>query len=135
MLSVRYIKMLFVLCLLLSVWVFIASCHSSPKAKLANADKDTVAFIQLPAPQPVTEAERTRINKASELWYDTVLKQRGFNGGMIVAKSGNIIFEKYTGTGHLPGTDSITQNTPMHVASVSKTFTAMAVLYNILKSR
>ncbi len=128
MLSVRYIKISFVLCLLLSVWFFITSCNSSPKTNLANAEKDTVALIQLPAPQPVSEAERTRINKASELWYDTVLKQRGFNGGMIVAKSGNIIFEKYTGTGHLPGSDTITANTPMHIASISKTFTAMAVL-------
>jgi CubicO group peptidase (beta-lactamase class C family) len=47
---------------------------------------------------------------------------------MIVAKNGSIVFEKYVGTGHLNGTDTITANTPTHIASVSKTFTAMAVL-------
>lgn len=49
-------------------------------------------------------------------------------GGMIVAKDGNVIFEQYRGTGHLPGNDTITQNSSMHIASISKTFTAMAVL-------
>jgi CubicO group peptidase (beta-lactamase class C family) len=53
---------------------------------------------------------------------------KGFNGGILVAKNGNVVFEKYTGTGHLPGTDLITANTPLHIASVTKTFTAMAIL-------
>lgn len=45
-----------------------------------------------------------------------------------MAKNGNIVFEKYSGTAHIPGSDVITAYTPMHIASVSKTFTAMAVL-------
>ncbi|MBK8610851.1 MAG: beta-lactamase family protein [Chitinophagaceae bacterium] len=68
------------------------------------------------------------IKKVCQIWYDTVLKPKSFNGGMIVAKEGNIIFEKYSGTGHLHGNDTITQNTALHIASASKTFTAMAML-------
>ncbi len=45
-----------------------------------------------------------------------------------MSKNGNIIFEAYKGTAHLRGTDTINANTPFHIASVSKTFTAMAVL-------
>ena len=45
-----------------------------------------------------------------------------------MAKKGNIVFEDYMGTGHLNSTDTVTANTSFHIASVSKTFTAMAVL-------
>jgi CubicO group peptidase (beta-lactamase class C family) len=85
-------------------------------------------LIELPKPVAVSSAERVRIQSACRLWYDTVLALKGFNGGIIIAKDGNIIFEKYSGTAHLPGNDTITANTPMHIASISKTVTAMAVL-------
>jgi CubicO group peptidase (beta-lactamase class C family) len=47
---------------------------------------------------------------------------------MLVAKNGHIVFETYNGFAHLNGNDSITANTPMHIASISKTFTAMCIL-------
>jgi CubicO group peptidase (beta-lactamase class C family) len=45
-----------------------------------------------------------------------------FNGGIIVAKKGNVVFESYNGTGHLNAKDTVTATTPFHIASVSKTF-------------
>lgn len=76
----------------------------------------------------MSKAEIEKLNRSCETWFDTVLKPKGFNGGILVAKDGNIVFEKYMGTVHLPGTDTITENTALQIASVSKTFTAMAVL-------
>lgn len=93
-----------------------------------KSSKDSLQIIQLPQLASVSAAEVVRIQNACRLWYDTVLFPKGFNGGIIVAKDGNIIFEKYNGTVCLPGKDSIAANTSMHIASVSKTFTAMAVL-------
>jgi len=93
-----------------------------------KSDNDSLQIIDLPQLVSVSAAEVSRIQHSCRLWYDTVLLQKGFNGGIIVAKDGNIIFEKYSGTGHLPGTDTITANSAMHIASVTKTFTAMAVL-------
>ena len=110
------------------VVITIFSCQSTSQKAITNGEKDSTAIIKLPKPQPLSKAEEERLNKACELWYDSALLLKGFNGGMIVAKNGNIVFEKYTGTVHLPGTDFITANTPLHIASVSKTFTAMAVL-------
>ena len=52
----------------------------------------------------------------------------GFNGGILVAKGGQVIFEKYRGYQNLDSQVAIQANTPMHIASVSKTFTAMAIL-------
>ena len=108
--------------------VLLISCNSVSNTKNDKIKTDTIALIDLPKAGSVSAIEAQRVKSASQLWYDTVLKASGFNGGMIVAENGNILFEAYNGTGHLPGTDSITQNTPLHVASVSKTFTAMAVL-------
>ncbi len=106
--------------------LLLSSCSGNSTEK--SVAKDDLPLITLPTPSPVSDAEFTRIKNACTAWYDSVLRQKGFNGGIIVAKKGNIVFERYSGTGHLPGTDSINENTPLHIASTSKTFTAMAVL-------
>ena len=106
----------------------IVSCSHTAGSKEKVTKRDSIALINLPLPKPVPGTEYTRIKKACEQWYDSILKPGNFNGGILVAKNGNIIFERYTGTGHLGHTDTITANTPTHIASVSKTFTAMAVL-------
>jgi CubicO group peptidase (beta-lactamase class C family) len=107
----------------------IASCQSSAKKNMAEIAKgNDSSIIELRKPEPLAKAEYDRLNKACQHWYDSALMLRGFNGGILVAKNGNIVFEKYNGTGHLPGNDFITAGTPLQIASVSKTFTAMAVL-------
>lgn len=106
-------------CLLLS------SCGSTTIKK--DTVKDSVSIYALPAPKPLAEAEARRLHDGCETWYESKLKRTGFNGGIVVAKNGNIIFEDYNGTGHLNDNDTINANTPFHIASVSKTFTAMAV--------
>lgn len=111
---------------LASIMIIFSACQSSGSGK--DTPTDSLTHYTLPAPQPVSKATTERIRNACAAWYDTALKQKGFNGGMIVARNGNIIFEKYEGTIHLPGKDTITANTPMQIASTSKTFTAMAVL-------
>ncbi|MFT3681065.1 MAG: serine hydrolase domain-containing protein [Ferruginibacter sp.] len=103
----------------------LAGCGSANGDK--NAKKDSVA-IDLPAPGALSKEEVQRLHNGCGAWYDSSLKNRGFNGGIVVAKKGNIVFEDYHGTAHLNGKDTITENTPFHIASVSKTFTAMAVL-------
>ena len=103
------------------------SCKSSSQPKDLKTGKDSLV-INLPAAGSVTLAEATRIRAACEQWYDTTLKPGNFNGGILVAEHGEIIYEKYCGSGHLGRKDTITANTPTHIASVSKTFTAMAVL-------
>lgn len=111
--------------LLWILWMF-SSCNTADKKAKKN-EKDTIALIKLPDPVPIPAAETGRLLNACQAWYDSVLLPRGFNGGLLVAKDGNIIFEKYKGTAHIPGNDLITDTTPMHIASISKTFTAMAV--------
>jgi CubicO group peptidase (beta-lactamase class C family) len=117
---------LYVCSLLCSVICLLISCNNGSGKQKSTTDSTAASII--PGPTPVSPQETERIKTACERWYDSVLKQKGFNGGILVAKNGNIIFERYNGTGHLPGTDSITANTALHIASTSKTFTAMAIL-------
>jgi CubicO group peptidase (beta-lactamase class C family) len=54
---------------------------------------------------------------------------RGFNGQILIAKNGTVIYEKTVGFADMRTKDSLNSNTPMHIASISKTFTGMAVLH------
>ena len=61
-------------------------------------------------------------------YFDARLLHKGFNGGILVAKNGVIVYEDYQGFRDLRLKDSLTPETPMHIASASKTFTGMAIL-------
>ncbi|MEP6676534.1 MAG: serine hydrolase domain-containing protein [Ferruginibacter sp.] len=104
------------------------SCSQKNREQTATNADSTLHLIKLPEPAAIPKATAEHITQLCQAYYDSALKPKGFNGGIIVAKGGNILFEKYTGTGHIPGNDLINANTPFQVASVSKTFTAMAVL-------
>jgi CubicO group peptidase (beta-lactamase class C family) len=113
--------------ILLFYAIFNTGCNPSHTVdKIPGSD--SVQTITLPLPGKISSAEAERIRHACQAWYDSVLMQKGFNGGMLVAKEGNILFEKYSGAGHLQGKDTITENSSLQIASISKTFTAMAVL-------
>lgn len=74
------------------------------------------------------ESEKEKYRKLLQPYYDS-LKRTGFSGGIIVAKKGDIILEDYTGYFDWKQKIPIESNTPLHVASVSKTFTAIAMLH------
>ena len=61
-------------------------------------------------------------------YYKNVWENGDLWGGFLVAKGKTIIYEKYRGYGEENNQMPIENNTPLHVASVSKTLTAMAIL-------
>lgn len=105
--------------------LIISSCSNSTKSD--QVSKNTT-YIKLPVPAAIDDAQKQKINNACQLWYDSVLKNSNFNGGILVAKNGHVVFEKYKGIRDAGTSDSISQNTPLHIASVTKTFTAMGIL-------
>ena len=82
--------------------MFCCSGCKQAESKKAINDRDSIALIGLPDRVKITASEASRIKQGCQAWYDSVLSAKGFNGGMIVAKDGNIVFEKYSGTGHIP---------------------------------
>lgn len=79
-------------------------------------------------PSALSKAEMEKYYNAAEAFYHDVLEKSRFSGEFLVAKKGEIIFEKYAGYAHMDQKDSINETSALHLASVSKTFTGMAIL-------
>ena len=100
------------------------------RVKENNPDKPLSQQPSLTTKSSLTPEELRHYRTAVEKFYDSTFNQRHrFNGGFLVAKNGEIVFERYTGYKNPRAkTDSITSSTPFHLASISKPITAMAVL-------
>lgn len=96
--------------------------------------QDSASFYP-PTPHEISKEEFRQLYRNVQSFYDSTFPGNSFNGAFLVAKKGNIIFERYAGTAHLKSNDTIQSNTPFHIASTSKTFTAMAVLYLVQKKQ
>ncbi|WP_185207799.1 serine hydrolase domain-containing protein [Chryseobacterium sp. C3] len=121
--------------LILSAFLFLFSC----KKKSENQDSVAENTTNLPnygnvdVNKVFTPAENQVANKASlanyiNSYYQKVWENGDLSGGILVAKGDNIIYENYRGFAREGNQNPIDKNTPLHVASVSKTLTAMAML-------
>jgi len=81
-----------------------------------------------PTPSQIDKQEFRQYHRVLSSFFDSVLIRRGFNGSILVAKDGAVIYEKYVGYTDLRKKDSLTPVTPLHIASSGKTLTAMALL-------
>ncbi|MEZ7497759.1 serine hydrolase domain-containing protein [Flavobacterium sp. Arc3] len=61
-------------------------------------------------------------------FYNKNWPHNSLNGGFLVAKNGQIIFEKYEGLANNKTKEAMSSTTALHIASVSKVITATAVL-------
>ncbi len=113
--------------LLISTLLFLCACFDKRKDKqpvIAVTPIDSTSKTE-----KLTPAEFAAYQRAVQQFYDSAFRKGRFNGSILVAKNGEIIFEEYNGYRHpRVKKDSITPNTSFHLASVSKTFTAMAAL-------
>lgn len=101
------------------------SCNYTAEKK--STDEDSLLFYPS-TPKEIAKDKFRYYYRAIQSFYDSYLSRSGFSGGILVAKEGAIIFERYTGFTNIQSSDSITANSSLHIASTSKTFTAMAIL-------
>ena len=80
-------------------------------------------------PKALSQEEFQYYSNVVKNHFEASLLNRGFNGQILIAKNGTVVFEKAVGFADMRTKDSLSENTPMHIASVSKTFTSMAVLH------
>lgn len=121
--------MKFITCIFLyslSLFVF-TSCNSGSAEKHEKSPKDSVA-LKAPFTGEITFADSVRLHNDIAGFYQKYFLRRGFNGAILVAKKGHVVFEDYHGSFNLSKKDTLTAHSPFHLASVSKTFTAMAVV-------
>lgn len=118
--SIPLIRLIY-LFLLLSL----TACKEKLDAKTAR--KNLIAASSGVIFRELSEAEKADyINRVHHL-YDSLLP-KNFNGAILVAKNGEVLLEEYKGYSDFEKKDTITPSTPFHLASISKTFTGMAVL-------
>ena len=80
------------------------------------------------APNPAFTAIDHALRNSSQHFFEETLLRSRFNGAILVARNGKIIFEHYQGLQNVLSGEPIDSSTAFHLASVSKTFTAMAIL-------
>lgn len=105
--------------------VFLSACNNS--SKKAEVAEDSLQYYP-PTPEALSKDEFRNYFRQLSSFFDTTLLDKGFNGGILIAKNGSVIYEKYAGYANLRSKDSITANTSMHIASTTKTFTGIAIL-------
>ncbi len=108
----------------LLTFLLIAACGSNP-----STEKKEPVKTKKPAPfSAVTPREKEYYNSAIAPLYHSLLLKTGFNGAILLAKNGEIVFEDYHGYINLKTKEPITSHSTFHIASISKTFTAAVIL-------
>lgn len=72
--------------------------------------------------------DRDSVVEIIDQYYETVWEQGDLWGGVLIAKGGKILFEKYRGFSQDNAQAPVDKTTALHIASVSKPITAMAIL-------
>jgi CubicO group peptidase (beta-lactamase class C family) len=121
---------------ILQILVFSLVLSSCGKNETESLVKDSeLPENVLPKMRPLTNEEpklskeyiKTTRQKIAH-FYNKNWPGKSANGAFLVAKNGQIVFEKYDGLANFSTKDSITPDTPLHIASVSKVLTATAIL-------
>ncbi len=102
----------------------------------AVSEKKEAAVTADPAPPKLSPEKKARIAEGVSRFMDSAFRKSSFNGALLVAQHGEIIYENYNGFGHYRhGNDTITASSPFHLASVSKTITGMTTLHLVQQGR
>ena len=134
--------MKYVAVVLASAALFLGSCSkkNEQKEELRKKDPHALRYDSLDwkadlKPMKYTQAElndyRTKVDKFyKDFWVDGKV-----SGGLLVVKNGQVVFEEYQGMADERHQRPITANTPVHIASISKVFTSMAILKLVEKGK
>ncbi|WP_114753218.1 serine hydrolase domain-containing protein [Flavobacterium glaciei] len=129
MIFIKKTKILYIFLLFL----VLSSCNKEKKkVEISDAQlpKSTLPKMK-PLGNPEAKLTAEYINsKKQEIdsFYKKNWPNNSANGSFLVAKNGQIIYEKYEGYSNFRDKTLITKSTPLHIASVSKVITATAIL-------
>lgn len=109
---------------LLGITALLTCCNP-----LKDTEKRIPEKVAYTPPAPTLSAqEQKKYSTLATRYFDSVLKRTSFNGSILVAKNGVVVYEKYTGYKNLRLKDTLRPETPLQIASTSKTLTSAAVL-------
>ncbi|MDR1877788.1 MAG: beta-lactamase family protein [Flavobacteriaceae bacterium] len=116
--------------------LFLFNCkesRTSPKNNEQRIDQTSPGFYNINFTTLFTKKDShapndLEIKKLLNTYFTKVWEEQKSSGGIIVARGNNVLLEKYTGYANIEEKTPITSTTPMHVASVSKVLTSLAIL-------
>lgn len=130
----NFIKRTNILQLLLLLFV-LNSCMKEKKIEIKELKDAELPKDALPKMRPLvnespklTAAYITETKEKIDAFYNKNWPNNSMNGSFLVAKNGQIIYEKYEGLANFRDKTPIKSATPIHIASVSKVLTATAIL-------
>ncbi|WP_413998782.1 serine hydrolase domain-containing protein [Flavobacterium sp. W1B] len=128
----NFIKKANILQILVLTLVLTSCAQEKKKVELSDdkLPKSTLPIMKPLANElPKLKPEYINSKKRSiESFYNKTWPNNSLNGSILVAKNGQIIYEKYEGYANFRTKKLITATTPLHLASVSKVITASAIL-------
>ncbi len=109
----------------------LSSCGQNKKTDTVttNTVEDTLPKMKpLGAEPKVSQSYKNSVTGRINHFYNKNWPNNTMNGSFLVAKNGQILFERYNGFANKNEGTKITPETPVQIASVSKVLTATAVL-------
>jgi len=109
----------------------LSSCGQNKKTTTDTTQtvEDTLPKMKpLGAEKPVSQAFKNSVVGRINHFYNKNWPNNTMNGSFLVAKNGQILFERYNGFANKNEGTKITPETPVQIASVSKVLTATAIL-------
>ncbi len=116
-----------ILLIAISSILILTSCKKEhKKEKLNEGNKETISFpVAFPE---LKDIEIKQFKEEIHSFYTSKINLDDFSGSILVAKNGQILFENYVGYSNYKEKSTITENTPLHLASISKVLTASVIL-------
>ncbi|MFD0940091.1 serine hydrolase domain-containing protein [Pedobacter boryungensis] len=109
--------------------ISLSSCTSKEeKAKKAEADKKVRTKEDDKADSLLITYDPTKGDQWIADFAQNLHKKSGFNGNMLVARKGKILYEKAIGWADYLHRDSLKINSEFELASITKTFTGVAIM-------
>ncbi|HLF52291.1 serine hydrolase domain-containing protein [Flavobacterium sp.] len=126
------LKTLFLPIKILSFTLLFLSCAKKEKPVAVQIVTDTVSSINMqPSNLKFPKLSESYVNLKKiqiDRFYKKTWPSNNNHLSFLVAKDGQIIYEKYDGYSNIAKKTPITSETPIHIASVSKVITASVIL-------
>ena len=115
-----------------------ASCQKKDQiiTEAEFEEKDTLNLPHYPYIDYDNQFKNTKLNVFDftekynfvKIFFEDYWDYNQVSGGLLVGKNGRIIYENYRGYANFETQDTLTAETPIHIASISKVLTALAIM-------
>ncbi len=104
-----------------------AACGNSDRKATERKSASSGTTVSKPSDNRLSTDEFNRFYRMGRDFFESHLSPGQFSGAILLARKGQVVFERYAGYRSRETGEQVTPETSFHLASVSKTFTGMAI--------